>query len=486
MAEEKRGVSRRDALTAMGAWSAAAAMAGDAEAAGQDQGKAGRAVAAKAAAGTHDEFLRELAALVNSTPMVDTHEHLPEEDVRLRGEWVPCDDWGVLFSHYLNSDLIAAGMPDEELARLLSREVEPAGKWKILAPYWPAVKNTGFARATRIAIRELYGIDELNVQTVRRLQAGYESLRKPGLYRRVLTEVGGIESCQVDGFGPYRESRQPQLMMQDMNVNGLHIGPDVENLAGPTGISVGELADWHTVIRWWFDKYGRYATAIKSPAAYGRGLDYQKVEAEQVEDVFRRVLEEGQVSAEERKRLGDHLFWYVVEQAVKHNLPVKLHTGYYYGNGYMPLERVAGNPAQAAGLCRLGPDVQWVFMHIAYPYWHDLLAVAKHYRNAHIDMCWAWIIDPVASTQFLKSHLVTAPANKVFVFGGDYIPVECIVGHARMARKGVTRALGELVDEDYISRSDALGLVEPLLRGNAHELYNLKVKSERLRGAPWA
>jgi len=55
-----------------------------------------------------------------------------------------------------------------------------------------------------------------------------------------------------------------------------------------------------------------------------------------------------------------------------------------------------------------------------------------------------------------------------------------------MARKGVVRALWELVDEGYLSSDDALELVEPLLRGNAHKLYHLQAKSDRLRRAPWA
>ena len=172
-------------------------------------------------------------------------------------------------------------------------------------------------------------------------------------------------------------------------------------------------------------------------------------------------------------------------QATQHGLPVKLHTGYYAGQNGMPLGRVAGNPAEAAELCRKSPQTQFVFMHIAYPYWQPLIAVAKHYTNAHIDMCWAWMIDPVASMQFLKSYLLAAPSNKVFTFGGDYLHVECVLGHARIARRGITRSLCELVDEGWLGRHDALELVEPLLHGNAHRVFQLKTKLERLRKAPW-
>lgn len=96
--------------------------------------------------------------------------------------------------------------------------------------------------------------------------------------------------------------------------------------------------------------------------------------------------------------------------------------------------------------------------------------MAKQYRNAHINMCWSWVIDPVASTAFLKSYLMTAPANKVLVFGGDYRIVECVLGHARMAREGVARALRGLVEEGYLAREDALDLVDLLLRGSAHRI----------------
>lgn len=431
-------------------------------------------------------FREELEKLVNQTPLVDTHEHLPDEEQRLRGEGVACDDWALLFSHYLDSDLISAGMTDAARRQFVSRGTAPADKWKLIAPFWPAVKNTGYGRAVRIAIQELYGIEDVDEKTAPRLQAAYEGLAKPGFYHKVLVERANIESCQVNCLrSVFRESKQPTLLMQDLSIVAMHTAPNQKGLSDPTGIAVRGLSDWHGVIRWWFDRYGPYATAVKSQAAYGRGLDYEQVPAEKAEPVFKLMLEKAPVTPEQKKLLEDHLFWYAVEQATRHELPVKLHTGYYAGQNSMPLGRVANNPAQAADLCRKSPDTRWVFMHIAYPYWQELLAVAKHYRNAHIDMCWAWIIDPIASTQFLQSCLMTMPANKVFVFGGDYIPVECVLGHARIARQGIVRALGELVDGGYLSQRDAMELVEPLLRGNARRAFQLEARAARLNKVPW-
>ena len=115
-------------------------------------------------------------------------------------------------------------------------------------------------------------------------------------------------------------------------------------------------------------------------------------------------------------------------------------------------------------------------MHICYPYYEELLAVAKHYSNAYIDMCWSWIINPVAAQDFLKKALVTIPANKILTFGGDYIPVEPVLGHAQIARHGITLALKELTEDGWLSQPDALALIGPLMRENARHLFSLEKK----------
>lgn len=75
---------------------------------------------------------------------------------------------------------------------------------------------------------------------------------------------------------------------------------------------------------------------------------------------------------------------------------------------------------------------------------------------------------------------MTAPVHKVLPFGGDYIPVEPVLGHAVMARRGIALALAELVEEGWLTLDEALDLVEPILRGNAHRLFQLDRKAEAL------
>jgi len=175
----------------------------------------------------------------------------------------------------------------------------------------------------------------------------------------------------------------------------------------------------------------------------------------------------------EQKALEDHLFWYAVDRATEMGLPVKLHTSYYLGHGQMPLRRVQGNPAAICELCHHSPDTRFVLFHICYPYYEEMLSIAKHYPNAYMDMCWSWIINPLAAKDFLKKYLVTAPANKIFTFGGDYIPVELVPGHAAIARQGITQALSELVDEKWMTLKEAMNLTDVIMHQNARNLYKL-------------
>jgi hypothetical protein len=434
------------------------------------------------------EVFETIRRRVDETPIVDTHEHLIEEETRLGGEHerIKANDWSFLFSHYLNSDLISCGMPQEQYDAFFSADVDPEEKWKILEPYWPRVCLTGYGQAVAIAIERIYGIGELSAQTVPKIQEEYRRNLRPGFYKDILQELGNIESCQVNSLEvPFKESRQPHLLMQDISFLGMHMGPRIEAYAPAAGIDVKDLQDWHSVIDWWFETYSDYAVAVKSQAAYSRNIDYAEVGADQVYDVFKKKLNNEPIDPMEEKDLQDHLFWYCVRRATQKNLPVKLHTGYYAGHNHMPLGRLQDNAAAASNLCRMSPETRFIFMHIDYPFYEEMIALAKHYSNCHLDMCWAWLVSPVASVNFLKQYLVTAPLNKLLTFGGDYIPVEPVIGHIDLARRGITLSLAGLVEEGWLTLDQTLGLVDTIMRGNARQIFDLEKKTRRLEEAPW-
>jgi predicted TIM-barrel fold metal-dependent hydrolase len=429
---------------------------------------------------------------VFETPFIDTHEHLFDESQRLSDPPHPrmkSKDWSVVFSQLTSADMEVSGMQRSVKDKFFSPKVDPVDKWKLLEPYWPAMKNTGYCQAVRLSIKELYGVDELSDRTVKKVQEGYEKLCRPGFYKHILCERANIESCQVNSMLlPFRESDMPELLMQDIGIDRMIDLKEKESLSEKSGIGVANLSDWHRVIDFWFDKYGKYAVAIKSRNAYQRDIDFDKVSAEKVEHTFEKKLASLSLTDAEEKALQDHLFWYAVNRANENNLPVKLHTGYLSEVNNMPLGRVSKNPASASDLCyfeRAG-KTRFVFFHICYPYYEPMIALAKQYSNAYIDMCWSWIVNPVAAKDFLKKYLVCAPTNKIFTFGGDFRPVEPVLGHAIMTRRGVAQALSELVEEGWLGLDDAMGLVRPIMYENARRFFNLDEKEKILKDVKWA
>ena len=430
---------------------------------------------------SQEGFLTELRQRIDSMPMVDSHEHLQDECERLKDN----RNCIRLFRHYLGDDFVSAGLNGDSVFGKEVENEDPVVLWRRLEPFWNGVKNTGYGQAVRITIKELYGIDNLTESVIPQLQQAFEKWSVPGFYEKILRGHCNLESCQFDQ-GLFTETTQPTLLLQDINYTNLlngNISKEQTKLVGITEIK--DLNDFHDFIRRWFQKYAPYATATKSAIAYSRGLDFEKVPAELAEKPCKKRLENAQLDQEERKLLQDHVFWFCVEQADEHHLPVKLHTGYYAGSNNMKVSRVEQNVAQAADLCLQSPQTRFMFMHTAYPYGTDLISVAKQFSNAHVQTCWAWIIDPIGTKDFLKRYLVTAPSNKIHTFGGDYNVIENVTGHARIARNGVFMALSELVEEGYLRQDDALDLVEPLLRGNGRRIFNLEKKYKAAQNVPW-
>ena len=177
----------------------------------------------------------------------------------------------------------------------------------------------------------------------------------------------------------------------------------------------------------------------------------------------------GGVDEAARLVLGDWCLARGVELASEHGLPVKIHTGYYSDNGRMPLDRIAaGNLAE---LIHAYPKARFVLMHIAYPYSDELLAIAKHFPNVWVDLCWAWAIDPLSSCEFVRRFIHAVPANKLFAFGGDTVWPTNVVAAAAQARRWLGRVLAAEIAAGDLTETEAIGLAERLMRRNQLECF---------------
>jgi uncharacterized protein len=432
----------------------------------------------------------DLRGLVAETPWLDTHEHLPEEALRLEppveGSGLhPCDDWAYLLWHYALDDLVSAGLTEEQRRVFVSPSAEPEHKWDAVAGAYARTRHSTYLRAARDSIRLLFGL-ELERESVAEIDRRMAELRQPGFYRRVL-DIAGISACQVNSLErTFRETADPDRMPQDMGLTDFVLPSDasIAEWRSVTGMQLESLEDLLAIMGEYFERFSSRAAAVKLAIAYARPIATGPTRVRVPVHRFRSWLRGEPIPLDEARSIEDAIIEAGLGLASEHGLAVKVHTGIHVGNGRMDLRGVRDNVADVAALARRFPAT-FVLMHIGYPYEGEVIAAVKHHPNVVADLCWAWIVDPVGSRQFLKRFLVTAPASKVLCFGGDYIPVENVVGHAAIARAELTRTLEELVEEGYLEMAEARDLVPELMHGNAERVFGrhrARVLAAHVRG----
>jgi predicted TIM-barrel fold metal-dependent hydrolase len=122
-------------------------------------------------------------------------------------------------------------------------------------------------------------------------------------------------------------------------------------------------------------------------------------------------------------------------------------------------------------------------MHIAYPYSDEVVALAKHYPNVYVDLCWAWSIDPFSAGQFVRRFVHAAPANKLFAFGGDTAWPTAAVAYAHQARQWLTRTLQAEVNEGLLREQEAIALATRLMRENQYACFRVEEKKRAAQQA---
>ena len=425
--------------------------------------------------------MTDLAAHIQATLLMDTHEHLYKEQEYIDGPDVLAD----LFQNYVTADLITAGASQAALDTLFdSSNPDIEARWNGVKEAWAHCQFTGYGEAVRSIARDVYGMDEINLAGI---EAGAEinrQRRQPGERLRILRDEGNLDHAQVDDFvwPCVPDQSGIDFFLYDLSWVDFCDGRfDVEALHKETGLEVRDPATLREAMAALFAKYGPNAIAVKSQHAYNRTLVWQERSESDVAPVLARHLRGATLTESERLCLGDWCWARGVELAIEHNLPFKIHTGYYAGNHRMPVDRIKAG--HLCGLLARYPDARFVLMHIAYPYDAEVAALAKHYANVYIDMCWAWSIDPYTSTNFIRRIIHAVPINKVFVFGGDTGWPSAAVAYAKQARRGLTKALQTEVDDGFLTEAQAIQVASRLMQGNQADCFDLAGTRANLHSA---
>jgi predicted TIM-barrel fold metal-dependent hydrolase len=434
---------------------------------------------------------KELREYLDGIRMVDTHEHLDMEEEFIREP----ADFGRLFLHYANCDLISAGCPPGAIHQLQEeRNLSPSEKWQLIEPYWNYMRGTGYGRCLEIAIRDLYDVDGLNSGTVEKLSEKMSRARRRGYYREVFDRAGIALALwnRLDRLAPIPRMWSPEydrsLFVQDLLTPYLML--DAQRLSGQHEYEMEEwhqgwgreilcLDDYLQAIEERFAAHAARASALKIPIAYYRPLSFPDRSRGEIEPAFNRLLNTGWErnvglpSLEELWGIQDYLVHFSIRQCAEYDLAVKFHTGLQEGNA----NTIRNSRASLlSNLFFKYPKVRFDIYHISYPYQEELVTLVKNFPNVAVDFCWMWIVNPAAGRRALSDFLDAVPANKIHGFGGDFIFIEGSYGHAIMAKDGIARVLAEKVNEGSMTVERARQVARWILRDNPIQWFGLKDK----------
>ena len=424
------------------------------------------------------DLFKRLHSELKKAPIVDCHEHLLPEK-----EYPAADDITLarLFLHYANCDLCSAGLPLADNSDKLQNPksgLSTAQRWKLIKPYYQKAWNTAYCEGLRIAIRDLYGIEDFRDDTVEPLVEAMRRRLKPGFIRQVFDQAGIDFALNQIWAKPVLSDGQPfDCFIPDMMDDFTSLNLDA--LRKDSGRDILGLDDYLRLIDFYFDKYGKIVGAFKCGRAYDRPLFWEDAPRSAVEKTFNRLLAfNDRPDRKEIQALEDFVMHGLCRACGEHGIRMKFHTGIQEGNG-----NVIAN-SRAALMCNLFmkyPKTKFDIYHISYPYQDELAVIAKNFPNVTVDFAWMWVINPAAGRRALSEMLDAVPANKIHGFGGDYLFVEGSYGHAVIARREIARVLCEKVEEGRFSEDYAARVGRMLLRDNAMENFGLKGRRAALK-----
>lgn len=410
------------------------------------------------------EWTRTEELLVNEMarkPVIDAHEHLPLESVRLAE---PVDAL-VLFRQYTRLVMFSAGLPQSAFRTMHDPEADPDERFGIFNSCIDLIRHSGAARAAYLALNRFYNEKELTRDNFETVTARMRQLYRPGLYQHVLQEVCGIRA-----------------VLQNAPAHEIDFGG-------------GLLRPVPSLFGFW-DGVPELGRALKKgTVSYTSPDEYVEAQAEQLQDLVERgavgfkmqacpyAAPDRTAAADQFRRLraGDleagrtdvpsPLVSYLIDRlltvAGQLDRTVTVHTGVW--NDFRQMAATEMIPH-----IRQHPDVRFDLLHMGLPGVRDCGRIGANFPNVWLNLAWAHTLSPAMAVSGLDEWLDQVALNKITAFGGDVRwPVEKVYGHLMLAREVVATVLGRRVDRGLMTLRQAMDICEQWFHDAPSRLYML-------------
>lgn len=230
--------------------------------------------------------------------------------------------------------------------------------------------------------------------------------------------------------------------------------------------------------------YGK-VQALKTICGYRGGLSIEFVKEAEAKCDFDKIKdreEAGQRDTQPKSAENRHLriskgplYHYLLlrcfEIAANKGLPVQIHTGIGDDDALL----LESNPALLQNLFRQKrfANVDFVLLH-CYPYVREAAFLCSLYPNVFMDLSLSMSLASPISGQMIYEALSLCPHSKLLAgTDGHSIPEAHWYG-ARSWKRGLSRALFQLIDSSSITHREAEEMAACILHRNAIELYKLE------------
>lgn len=388
--------------------------------------------------------------------IIDAHEHLPPESVRLSE---PVDAL-TLFSHYTHNDLVTSGMSREDYDRTQDHSLPLLERWRLIKPYWERIRFTGYARPILYALRRFYEAEDLTDETVEAVSERMQAFNTPGIYDRVLREDCHIRLCLTQ-IGRVPDGNR------DLLVPLLPLGQFAR-------LPLREDLDAHGNVESHLEAVRGRLQAAKREGVVGLKMMCGALAEEDAEAAGAAwaAAAAGKDDAD-LAPLEAYLQHRVLELAADEDLPVAVHCGLIWTNWQDFNPR---HPRHMVPIVAAHRRTRFDLYHAGIPWVRDIGVLAKGFPNVWLNLCWCHIISPQMTISALDEWLDLIPYNKILGFGGDYSkPVEKVYGHLQMALEGIATVLARRVEQGWMTEAQTLQVAHTWLWDNPLELYRLEV-----------
>ncbi len=424
----------------------------------------------------------QLKGYINSIQVINTHEHqrIPPEY-----EGYSYNFYTLLSKSYLQADLVSAGAP--QLDQELIKKGDLDKLWEIYGPYLDYTRNTSYYSHFLQGFRTLYdfnddyftrdGIEALS----EKIGKNYEN--QDEWYNKAFKKAG-FETMFVDQYwNSFNMNLDSNYFTLVFNINQLvydiankerlsskdaSSNQNIYKLAKIEGSTIESLDDYLSFVDILFEKFLDHdAVCLKNSMAYGRTLDYEYISYEEAKPLFAKAS--SSLSEEERKKLQDFMFHWIIEKSIEVDLPIQIHTGYLAGTGNS-LEN--GRPVKLNNLFLKYREADFIMFHGGYPWTGEFAALGKMFPNVYLDIVWLPQISRESAVQSFDEMLDCVPYNKFF-WGGDCHLIEESVGSLEFGKDVVAIVLAKRIERGLMSMEVAREIADGIFRNNAIRVFEL-------------